>query len=127
MSTERPVDRIRSVPTRAASGAWQAVLAAVRPQPTSWNPPWARFSRAGPAPPRAAGGAGRGGRPAVRPRPPSWNPPWARFSRAGAVASVVFGLYGLIVAIAASGAVLNDRGGVPGGLSFLYLLPLVAG
>jgi signal transduction histidine kinase len=91
MSTERPVDRIRSVPTRAASGAWQAVLAAVRPQPTSWNPPWARFSRA------------------------------------GAVASVVFGLYGLIVAIAASGAVLNDRGGVPGGLSFLYLLPLVAG
>lgn len=41
---------------------------------------------------------------------------------------VLTGVYGLIVVIAASGAVLNDRGsGVPGGVAFLLLLPCVAG
>lgn len=39
----------------------------------------------------------------------------------------VTGLYGLIVVIAASGAVLNNRGGMPGGVAFLLLLPCVAG
>ena len=37
------------------------------------------------------------------------------------------GLYGLIVVIATSGAVLNDRGGMPGGVAFLLLLPCVGG
>jgi signal transduction histidine kinase len=47
MTTHAPVDRIRSVPARAATGAWQAVLAAVRPQASSWVAPWAGFRRAG--------------------------------------------------------------------------------
>ncbi len=37
------------------------------------------------------------------------------------------GLYGLIVVIAAPGGVLNNRGGMPGGVAFLLLLPCVAG
>src|SRR4051794_4185418 len=90
MSTETRVDRIRSAPTRAANGAWEAVVAAVRPQTSSWGAPWAGFRRT------------------------------------GRLTSVVLGLYGLIAAIAASGAVLNNRGGDPGGVFFLYLLPMAA-
>jgi signal transduction histidine kinase len=48
-------------------------------------------------------------------RPRHWAlrlPPW------------VFGLYGVIVAIAVAGDVLNGRGGQPGGIGFLLLLPL---
>jgi len=90
MSTHAPVDRLRSVPSRAATGAWQAVLAAVRPQVSTWVAPWAGFRRA------------------------------------NTVATVVFGLYGLIVSIAASGAVLDGRGGGYGGVFFLYLLPMAA-
>ena len=81
---------LRSTATRTASGAWESVLAAVRPQAHTWVAPWARIRRG------------------------------------DVLATVVFGLYGLIVCIAAAGAVLNDRG-IQGGLAFLYLLPAAAG
>ena len=64
---------------------------------------------------------------AVRPQAMVWSPPWARLPRADWIAPAVFGLYGLIVAIAASGAELNGRAGMSGGLAFLFLLPTVFG
>jgi hypothetical protein len=60
--------------------------------------------------PRADGGESRWPSPGSR-RPLPW----------------LTGLYGLIVVIAASGAVLNNRGGMSGGVSFLLLLPCVGG
>ncbi|MGY2128513.1 sensor histidine kinase [Blastococcus sp. SYSU DS0617] len=82
---------LRRMSRRAASGAWSAVLAAVRPQPAAWSAPWSQISQA------------------------------------RVVVPVLFGLYGLVVAIATATAVLNERGGLLGGLAFLYLLPAVLG
>ncbi|MGY1846950.1 histidine kinase [Blastococcus sp. SYSU DS1021] len=82
---------LRRMTATGASGAWSAVLAAVRPEQ------------------------------------PAWSAPWSRLPRAGTVVPALFGLYGLVVAIAVSSAVLNERGGLLGGVAFLYLLPAALG
>ncbi|TYP90810.1 sensor histidine kinase [Blastococcus xanthinilyticus] len=82
---------LRSMSATGASGAWSAVLAAVRPEHQAWSAPWSRLPRA------------------------------------STVVPALFGLYGLVVAIATASAVLNGRGGLLGGVAFLYLLPAVLG
>ena len=64
---------------------------------------------------------------AVRPPQSAWVPPWGPRRWAVRLIHTTMGLYGLIVAIAAAGAVLNGRAGTNGGLDFLFLLPAVAG
>jgi signal transduction histidine kinase len=49
--------------------------------------------------------------------------PWARPRR---YLPWLFGAYGVIVAVSVAGASLNERGGQPGGVGFLLLLPLAA-
>src|SRR3954470_12646144 len=76
---------------------------------------------------RTARAAGQAVLAAVRPQPAPWVAPWARRRWAVRAVTVAAGLYGLIVAIAAAGAVLNGRAGTDGGVAFLLLLPAVAG
>lgn len=71
-------------------------------------------------------GAGEAVRTAVRPSTADWTVPWAR-RRAVVVLRVLLGLFGTIVSIAVAGGLLNGRDGLPGGIGFLYLLPLVGG
>jgi signal transduction histidine kinase len=75
---------------------------------------------------RTASGAWASVLAAVRPGSHEWSPPWARLRRGPTVATAVFGLYGVIVAIATAGAVL-DGSRLVGGLAFLYLLPAAWG
>ena len=80
---------------------------------------------------RTAARAGRGARAgvlaAVRPSPTAEPVPWGRVRAVRVVVRVLLGLYGTVVAIAVSGGVLNGRDGLPGGVAFLYLLPVVGG
>jgi hypothetical protein len=64
---------------------------------------------------------------AVRPQSAAWTAPWSRRRWLVRLLHAASGLYGLIVVIAAAGAVLNGRAGTNGGLAFLLLLPAVAG
>lgn len=76
---------------------------------------------------RTARAAGQAVLAAVRPQATAWVAPWSRWRWLVRLLPVVTGLYGLIVAIAAAGAVLNGRAGTIGGLAFLLLLPAAAG
>jgi signal transduction histidine kinase len=76
---------------------------------------------------RTARTAGQAIRAAVRPQATAWTPPWVRRRWLVRLVPVVAGLYAIIVAISASGAVLDGRYGTNGGIAFLLLLPAVVG
>src|SRR3954466_8943529 len=76
---------------------------------------------------RAGRTAGQAMAAAVRPQGSAWLPPWGNRRWAVRLIPAALGLYGLIVGIAAAGAVINGRAGTNGGVAFLVLLPVVAG
>ncbi len=76
---------------------------------------------------RALRGAGQAVLAALRPQASPWSPPWSRWPRVTRLLPAVLALYGVVVAIAAAGSVLDGRGGLAGGVAFLLLLPAVAG